>query len=134
MAKKRNSITCHLCYLPKLNMVQCSITRCSLSFCIDCINTLFDKVFRLICRISISKSMWVHAGFVTLVARSANAMYALATYPLGKELQACGKRLSLVQVMKVFRNNRKWDNLHYKTIYKNWNRKRNQKLWIRVQK
>lgn len=109
MAKKRNSITCHLCSLPKPNMVQCSVTRCSLSFCIDCINTLFDQVFSLICRISISKSMLVNAGFVTLVVRSANAIYALGTYPLGKGPQVCGKRLSLVQVMqsmKVFRNNR----------------------------
>lgn len=53
--------------------------------------------------------MLVNAGFVTLVVRSANAIYALGTYPLGKGPQVCGKRLSLVQVMqsmKVFRNNR----------------------------
>ena len=50
------------------------------------------------------------AGFVTLVVRSANAMHALGTYPLGKGRQACGIRVSLVVIMhwmKVFRNNRK---------------------------
>lgn len=47
MARKRNP-ACHLCGQKKDEMASCSIARCSISYCYQCIQHNFNQVLRFL--------------------------------------------------------------------------------------
>lgn len=44
MARKKNSV-CHICNERKKDMATCSASKCSISYCFDCIKVKYDKVY-----------------------------------------------------------------------------------------